>query len=406
MAGILANSATASMVDGDTSADNAVSGYITGEQITLTVTDASPASVSWGQSLPAASSSSRSELDDDDVETVHFTPDVGGFYTITANVDGTTYVLRISVASVAQNTIEGSLGLQPLTDAQVPTPSSGVNLFCGSDHNSQLAIKSAAAIVSLLSGYGNGALFVGKHGSDSNGGKSPDAAFQSIGQAITAATALTPADDNRFAIVILDAGDYAESLSLPSYVHLFAPAAKLSGIGSTSIPMLTLSADSSIRVRELAPQAGQGGVATENSAGIKRIWAHKLTCSGSGGYGAANVGVSGGVLYYDVEETRVGANAVGIGDLSTASGHVHIEGAGDVYLEGANATGISRVGSGSIVGRVSHVLEYGSGVGSGTAFLANGGTIDMFVNEVSANTPKSESGGGVVNVLLPDGTTL
>jgi hypothetical protein len=145
MAGILANSATATMVDGDTSADNAVSGYITGEQITLTVTDASPASVSWGQSLPAASSSSRSELDDDDVDTVHFTPDVGGFYTITANVDGTTYVLRISVASVAQNTIEGSTGYQPLTDAQVPTPARGVNFYYSSDSGA-LSVKRTSGV--------------------------------------------------------------------------------------------------------------------------------------------------------------------------------------------------------------------------------------------------------------------
>jgi len=149
VSGIIASSATKTMVSGDTSADNTSSGYITNEQITLTVTDASPSSIRWVQAIPSASSASRSALDDDDVATVKFTPDVGGFYTITCVVDGTTYVLRISVSAVAQNTLEGSLGLQPLTDAQVPTPSSGVNLYYSSTQ-SALAIKDSAGSISTI----------------------------------------------------------------------------------------------------------------------------------------------------------------------------------------------------------------------------------------------------------------
>lgn len=134
MPGVMANSVSASMVDGDTSPDNTATGYLTGEQITLTVTDSDPASVSWGLSIPSNSAVASSGLDDDDVEVVHMTPDVGGYYTVTANVDGTAYVLRISVASVAQTTAEGVLGFQPLTNAQAPTPAAGTNLFHSSSH--------------------------------------------------------------------------------------------------------------------------------------------------------------------------------------------------------------------------------------------------------------------------------
>jgi hypothetical protein len=137
------------MTADDASADNAVSGYLTGEQITLSVTDSSPSSVSWGQAIPSASSSSRSGLDDDDQVTAKFTPDVGGYYTITANVDGTTYVLRISVVAVPQTTLEGVLGLQPMTDAQVPTPSSGVNVYYSSTQ-SALAQKDSSGTVSTI----------------------------------------------------------------------------------------------------------------------------------------------------------------------------------------------------------------------------------------------------------------
>lgn len=150
MPGILANSITSSMVEGDASADNTVTGYVTGEQITLTVTDVDPASISWGLSIPSNSTVARSGLDDDDVETVHSTPDVGGYYTVTANVDGTVYVLRISVVSVAQTISEGVLGLQPMADAQVPTPAAGENLYFSSTQ-SGLAVKdSDGNVVALL----------------------------------------------------------------------------------------------------------------------------------------------------------------------------------------------------------------------------------------------------------------
>lgn len=137
------------MVAGDTSVDNAVSGYVTGEQITLTVTDSSPSSISWGQAIPSTSTASRSALNDDDVAQVVFTPDAGGYYVITANVDGTIYVLRISVVSVAENVIEGAIGLQPLTDAQVPTPSSGVYIYYSSTQ-SALAQKDSGGSVSTI----------------------------------------------------------------------------------------------------------------------------------------------------------------------------------------------------------------------------------------------------------------
>lgn len=145
------------MVSGDTSADNSVSGYITNEQITLTVTDASPSSIRWGQAIPSASTPARSGLDDDDVAQVVFTPDVGGFYTITAVVDGTTYVLRISVASAAQNTVEGSLGFQPLTDASIPTPSSGRNLYYSSDEADLVTKDSSGTVRKVLQGAATGA---------------------------------------------------------------------------------------------------------------------------------------------------------------------------------------------------------------------------------------------------------
>lgn len=269
-------------------------------------------------------------------------------------------------------------------------------------------LRNLIASVPFLDGSNdhlNGQVFyVGKHGSDQRSGRQPYSAFQSIGAAITAAQALTPAVDNRVTIWVLDGGDYAESLSLPEWVDLIGPAAKLVGTGATATPLLTQASNTLVHVAELAPQHGQGGALAANTAGIKRLQARKVAASGSGGYGAINSGGAGGVLYYRVDETRVGESAFGLGDISVASGHTHLQDCGDFYLEGIGATAIARIGDGSTVGVVSHVLETGDGVGQATAFNAGGGTIAMFCCQVSAATPKD--GAGAVNVTLPDGTQL
>lgn len=127
MAGILANSATVTMVDGDTAVDKSVSGYLRNEQITLSVTG-SPASFSWGISKPSGATA-RSSLNDLDVASVTFTPDVTGYYVITCNIGSTTYVIRIYVIDVALlSSIEG-IRLAPVAAASIATPALGAVLF-------------------------------------------------------------------------------------------------------------------------------------------------------------------------------------------------------------------------------------------------------------------------------------
>lgn len=114
------------MVSGDTSANNSVSGYIVGEQITLSVTP-SGSSYSWGQAIPSASAVGRSGLSETDQATATFTPDVGGTYAITCLVSGTTtYVLILTVVNTAILEI-GADGVRypPVYDSQVPAPTAG-----------------------------------------------------------------------------------------------------------------------------------------------------------------------------------------------------------------------------------------------------------------------------------------
>lgn len=71
--------------------------------------------------------------------------------------------------------------------------------------------------------------YVSKAGDDSNDGLNQEVPFLTIGAAITAAAAQTPSSSNLFAIYVLDAGVYAEDITLQDYVSLWAPNATIDG---------------------------------------------------------------------------------------------------------------------------------------------------------------------------------
>lgn len=125
MAGIIATSASKTMSAGETAADDAESGYITAENIALSVTP-SGTTYSWNLSIPTASAPARSRLSADDEATSRFTPDVPGTYVVTCLVDGVTfYVLRLSVTSLSVSQLVEAIRFSPMPDLSVPTPAAG-----------------------------------------------------------------------------------------------------------------------------------------------------------------------------------------------------------------------------------------------------------------------------------------
>jgi hypothetical protein len=71
--------------------------------------------------------------------------------------------------------------------------------------------------------------YVGKHGNNDNTGRNIGEAFLTIAAAGSAVNLQNPGEGNKFAIVILDAGAYEESNTVPTYTHLYAPNATLIG---------------------------------------------------------------------------------------------------------------------------------------------------------------------------------
>ncbi len=127
------------MLAGATSDDNAVAGRVTGEQITLTVSPAGT-DYAWSWAIPSSSSAARSALSATTGASVNFTPDVAGVFTITADVDGDIYVLRIVVTSTAISQLAEAIRQTPKADATVPAPAVGLMIYF-SDTFSQWAAK-------------------------------------------------------------------------------------------------------------------------------------------------------------------------------------------------------------------------------------------------------------------------
>lgn len=153
MAGILANSASVTMTAGDTAADNTRAGYVVNEQITLSVTPTGT-TYAWGMAKPGGATS-RSDLSDTTSASIVFVPDYAGTWTITCVVDGsTTYVLRVTATAVAITSVANAHRFSPTTNSSIPTPATGMTLYCSSDANNQLRAKTSSGTILNFDGQG------------------------------------------------------------------------------------------------------------------------------------------------------------------------------------------------------------------------------------------------------------
>ena len=90
-------------------------------------------------------------------------------------------------------------------------------------------VTSVDGEVGPVDGRFSQAIFFGKGGDDLKDGKSYITRKLTLASAKTAASALTPAADNQIAISCQDAGTYSESYTNVAFVHLIAPAFKITG---------------------------------------------------------------------------------------------------------------------------------------------------------------------------------
>jgi len=243
-------------------------------------------------------------------------------------------------------------------------------------------------------------LYVGKHGNDGYDGQNISEALLTIGAAITAASALTPTAAAPVVIRIQDAGVYTETITIPQYVHVYAPNAKItdstaSGIGTGTV---LIAGDSSATFREIEQTSAtilSAAVFRTNTAGTGSVYAEKINLSNQT-IGIFNGSVTGGVLIAEVTQVYVDTGW-GVGDASSAQGHTHIN-IEDIYIEGNSGTGISRFGAGSTVGRVDHILEMGSPTTT-LGLFCNAGSLDMTIDTIDMDTAWNIAAGGTLRLF-------
>ncbi|UOF77314.1 ubiquinol oxidase subunit [Caudoviricetes sp.] len=148
MAGITAFAASNSLPSGNTSADKTSSNWVAGERITL-ATSPTGSVYSWAIAPPSASSRARSALSAGSGASVTFTPDVGGTYLITCDVDGTQYALRLTVQAAAVAEPVEAVRFSPRSDASIPAPAAGLTMYYSSDRNT-LCVKASDDSVSTV----------------------------------------------------------------------------------------------------------------------------------------------------------------------------------------------------------------------------------------------------------------
>ena len=283
----------------------------------------------------------------------------------------------------------GEIG--PLTNGQ---------LIIGSTGNSPVASTLASADGSISITNGAGAIdlsslgtsmldedqiyYVGKHGNDAWTGLNIDEAVLTFGQALTLAIAALPTSTNRFAIVCLDDGIYTENITCVQYVDMYAPNAKLVGT-------IVLADDSNIKFRAQDIATGTIGLSKLVGSAYSFVEIDDINIAGNG------IGLLSTSGFTNLTwKTMYIASGFGVGDLTSAIGHIHIKG-GDIYISDGGY-GIARANAGTTVGRIDHILDI-SGGNTATGIIANAGSIDIQLSRIANCNVGLDINGATANIV-------
>lgn len=242
----------------------------------------------------------------------------------------------------------------------------------------------------------DGVLYVGKHGSDSNDGRTVQSALLSFGQA----TSIAAAGET---IKCVDTGLYEESVELPQDVSLWAPYCTIEGPGGGGTGVgciITNGGDTTVRAHRLVPGAGETGIVQHDAAGVLNIDVDFIDGRPNVGKdGILNLSTSnGGVTMIRARSIWVPAGGVGIGDLAVSQGHVHID-IGDIYLVGNGAIGIFLSTASKIVGRVDHIVELSGGYTTTKGIDVSTGVASINVSDITADTAYDVQAGATLNMF-------
>lgn len=169
-----------------------------------------------------------------------------------------------------------------------------------------------AAVVASLAGVEQGfgayrTIYVGKTGADSNDGRTPATAKQTITAALATASELAPSANDRVVVTILDAGVYVEDVAGVQHVELSGPFAKVTGA-------ITLPPSFTLRLREVEKSGGGIALTRTGTDGTAFVFLERLVCNDTA-LGLICLGVDN-VLIAEIQQIFV-EDGIGVGDAST-----------------------------------------------------------------------------------------
>jgi|GEM_PF-914834 len=226
--------------------------------------------------------------------------------------------------------------------------------------------------------------YVGKHGNDANSGKNIEEAFLTFGAALTAASGETPGAADRYVIKCFDDGIYTENITCVQYVDIDAPSASIVG---------TIALVDNIYIKFSHQDVTTGNTALSKTAGTDYAFVEIDDINLQGN--AIGLLCTSGFVNIKWKRMTV-ANGFGIGDLTAALEHIHVNG-GDIYITGTGIA-IGRANSGTTVGRIDHIIDTGGGNGTGCAIIS--GEFDLSVSRIQDCSIGIDVNGGVANMQV------
>ena len=218
--------------------------------------------------------------------------------------------------------------------------------------------------------------YVGKHGNDSYSGRHINEAKLTFGAALTAAAADVPSSTNQIVIVCMDSCIYTENLNIPSWVHVSAPNAKLSGT-------IILASDTSAK---FGAQEIAAGTALTHTSGYALAGIDVMTLTGVAN-GVSNSGVGTQLKFENKKLDIVDGIAIfNSAFLSAVLCDVIISGSGiavsvaagattNLHANQISGTGSALVVSGTLNGHISKIA-------CTTAYNVSG-TNNLFIADIS-----------------------
>jgi hypothetical protein len=229
--------------------------------------------------------------------------------------------------------------------------------------------------------------YVGKHGNDSNSGKTLEEAFLTFGAALAEALSQTPSSVNAFSIQCFDAGGYVEDITVYSYCLVTAP-------GATIIGEVTLQDYSGIDFLQIRVGAGETAVKKSSGTETSSVKASGISCTGSGN-AIKNDGTDS-VIIAELDYIRV-EDGDAIHDNSSGDGHIHVL-IGDIYINGDGRGLVTAGGAGGVYAIVQELEDVGAGATTGIDVQT--GTVRACVTHIDCDTAWSVASGATLEAFV------